>query len=61
MGGGTMFEIDPFGALVDTHSDDDKEFDQQEVFKQLNYECNDVGGESDSSSDEGVVRHITSL
>ena len=30
-------------------------FDAEDVFQQLNYECNDFGGDSGSDRDEDVV------
>lgn len=53
-GDGTMFEtdLDNMAAFEDEES---QYFDSEDVFQQLNYECNDFGDDSGSDKDEDVT------
>ena len=48
--GGTLL---PSAAFED--EEESQYFDAEDVFQQLNYECNDFGGDSGSDRDEDVV------
>lgn len=54
-GDGTMFEtdLDNYAAFED--EEESQYFDAEDVFQQLNYECNDFGGDSGSDRDEDVT------
>ena len=38
--------------------EDSQYFDREQVFQELNYECNDVGDDSNSDVDEDEVNHF---
>lgn len=53
-GDGTMFETD-LANLAEFEDEESQYFDSEEVFQQLNYECNDFGDDSGSDRDEDVT------
>ena len=53
-GKGTAFEIDTSAPRTNADCDEDAGFDMQDVYQQLNYECTDLGNESES--EDGMVR-----
>ena len=56
-GKGTEFEIDDLVPPMDARNGEEEEgFDQEDVYRQLNYECAVAGGED---SDDGLVRETS--
>jgi len=54
-GDGTMFETDLEHLAAFEDEEESQYFDSEDVFQQLNYECNDFGDDSGSDKDEDVT------
>ncbi|KAJ7378740.1 Inactive peptidyl-prolyl cis-trans isomerase fkbp6 [Desmophyllum pertusum] len=53
-GDGTMFETD-LDNMAAFEEEESQYFDSEDIFQQLNYECNDFGDDSGSDKDEDVT------